>query len=73
MVYALLASAHLEGDVLSYGLNPVRDELVDNVPWIVCSLGYTGGMGREGRGKQQVVRERRGISLVPRPTPSFSM
>lgn len=33
--------ANLKCNVLSNGLDPVGDELVDDVPWIVGPLGYT--------------------------------
>ena len=33
--------ANLERDVLSNGLDPVGDELVDDVPWVVSPFSYT--------------------------------
>lgn len=33
--------ANLERDVLSNGLDPVGDKLVDDVPWVVGPFSYT--------------------------------
>ena len=36
-----LIGANLKRNVLSNGLDPVGDELVDDVPWIVSPFSYT--------------------------------
>ena len=57
MGQCVLVCVYLESDVLTDGLDPVRYELVDNVPGIVCPLSHTvvkgEGKGREGeRGRE---------------------
>ena len=39
--YCMDVGANLERDVLSNGLDPVGDELVDDVPWVVSPFSYT--------------------------------
>ena len=39
--FCMALGANLKRDVLSNGLDPVGDELVYDVPWVVGSFGYT--------------------------------
>ena len=39
--FCMAVGANLKRDVFSNGLDPVGDELVYDVPWVVSPFGYT--------------------------------
>ena len=49
-IYVVCVRVNLKCDVLPYGLNSVRDELVDNVPRIVGPFSYAAWRPKRGGG-----------------------